>query len=186
MPIASAATTLGIAGIAGTLVAALLGASSSLWIERLKGDREAAADKREATVAARAVLSELTFRESEYNVVADGEAAPPGGLVRGDEEWDGGKAVLLAHLDNDEFEAIHLAYVRMAICRRTYPQYYEIAPPHSSPLPVDHGFRKALASALEAIAAARTATRRLSGIPGVAPQEPESAGPQTAAGSPQI
>jgi hypothetical protein len=101
------------------------------------------------------------MRDSEYKVVANGDAAPPGGLVRGREEWDAAKPILLGHMTDDEFEDVDNAYARMEICFRMYPQNYEIQPLNSLPHKVEPGFTDALNKARESIAVARISIRRL-------------------------
>jgi hypothetical protein len=119
--LASDTLTLGIAGIAGTLLASLAGIGTTLWIERRKDVKEARTARRTSRLAARAVSTELVARKAEYRSLYDREVTMRDGVYQEMLAWQAHKDTLGAELGDKEFQKLGLAFARMEVYARGLP-----------------------------------------------------------------
>jgi hypothetical protein len=123
--VANATVVLGIAGIGGTLLAAVVAGATSLWVEKIKGRRESAAMRVTARSGARLVLKELIEHGAKWEALTYYRNDLPRNLdLTSSPMWDRYTEVLSGTLTFGEFAEVAEAYARIERQGREYEQEY--------------------------------------------------------------
>src|ERR1700722_15302040 len=107
--VASDTVVIGIAGIAGTLLASIAGIASTMWLDHRKSERKLR-DRRDASrVSARLLVAELIAYAAQFKMIHELGAVPQG-IKTGLTAWEGNRATLADALTYRDFRKLIVVF----------------------------------------------------------------------------